>query len=98
MHAADARPVQEQTPRQETPFGRLTVLAERLTRTLGVARALIISGRTVDMNGIQDGIGVLCAKTLDLPHDQARDMLPALHEIAAQVESLAAVLHPPGES
>lgn len=76
-----------------TPSPRLVTFADRLARTLSVARALILSGRTVDLAGIEDGIGLLCAKTLDLAPDEARAMLPTLLAMRGEVESLTAVLH-----
>jgi hypothetical protein len=71
----------------------LTHLAERLTRTLSVARALIGSGRTVDLTGFEDGVGLLCAKTLDLSPDEARDVLPAMIELRAQIDRLTERIH-----
>ena len=59
-----------QTQRQGIPLDRpqrLTVLASRLSRTIGIARALAHNGRTVYITGLDDGIGMLCAQTLDLP-------------------------------
>jgi len=78
------------------PPPRLVSLAERLSRTLAVARALVLSGRDIDLSGIQDGIGVLCAKTLDLVPEQGRLMLPMLHEMKAQIESLSQAMRQPG--
>jgi len=77
------------------PKPRLTDLAGRLSRTLGIARALAQSGRVVDMTGIDDGVGMLCAKILDLPPPDARFMLPALLEMLGQVEALLLVLRDP---
>ena len=92
MHAADA----QQTATEAPPLLLIT-LAERLSRTLAVARALILAGRAVELAGIEDGIGMLCAKTLDLPSEQARPMLPALFEMRVQVDSLIAALRRPGQ-
>jgi hypothetical protein len=71
---------------------RVNELATRVSRTLGVARALAEHGRTLDLAGIEDGIGVLCAQTLDLPNKDARCMLPVLREVLAQLDSLSATL------
>jgi hypothetical protein len=87
MHAANAQHIAIDTP----PLSMVT-LAERITRTLAVARALIVSGRDVDLAGIEDGIGMLCAKTLDLPNEQARSMLPALYDMRVQVDRLSVAL------
>ena len=72
---------------------RLTVLAGRLSRTIGVARALASNGRTVDLTGLNDGIGLLCAQTLDLPREEARALLPQLHHVLTEVNALSAVLN-----
>ncbi len=77
------------------PLGRpqrLTVLAGRLSRTIGVARALASHGRTVDLTGLDDGIGLLCAQTLDLQAEEARPLLPLLHDVLTEVNALSAVL------
>jgi hypothetical protein len=68
---------------------RLLLLADRLTRTVSVARALIATGRTVDLSGFEDGVGLLCAKTLDLHYEDSRHMLPAMLELAAQIDRLS---------
>ena len=71
---------------------RLSELASRLSRTLGIARALAERGRRLDLTGIEDGVGMLCAQSLDLPAGDARCMVPVLREVLTQVESLAQVL------
>ena len=81
------------TPNADPLPERLLTLAERISRSLAVARALIIAGRTVELAGIQDAIGMLCAKTLDLPSAQGRQMLPQLHELHAQIDSLSQAMH-----
>ena len=82
-----------QQPGLIAPPPRLSELAERLARTVGLARALVQGGRHLDLTGIDDGVGVLCAQTLDLPPDQARSMLPLLWGVREQVSSLTAALH-----
>ncbi len=71
---------------------RVALLAARVARTLGVARVLAASGRQLDLSGIEDGVGALCAQTLDLPAPEARCMLPVLHEVLDQLNKLSAVL------
>ena len=77
---------------------RLRVLASRLSRTIGVARALAQNGRTVDLTGLDDGIGMLCAQTLDLPTLDGRELLPLLNDVLIQVNALTADLHKAGRS
>jgi hypothetical protein len=68
----------------------LQTLADRLTRTVSIARALVEAGRAVDLAGLEDGVGLLCAKTLDMPMPESRQMLPAMLELRAQIDSLTA--------
>ena len=85
-----------QTQPQGIPLDRpqrLTVLATRLSRTIGIARALAQNGRAVDLTGLDDGIGMLCAQTLDLPLQEGRALLPLLADLLAQVGTLTAALH-----
>jgi hypothetical protein len=72
---------------------RLGALAGRLSRTLGLARALALSGRTVDLRGIEDGVGMLCAQTLDLSAVESRQMRPVLLNLLAELDLLRLVLH-----
>ena len=95
------RPHPASSPYQHTVFPleppglkerQVNELAERVARTLGVARALAERGRRLDLAGIEDGIGILCAQTLDLPTLEARCMLPVLREVLAQLDTLSATL------
>jgi hypothetical protein len=74
------------------PHQRVTDLAERMLRTLGVARALAQNGRRLDLTGFDDGIGRLCAQTLDLPSQEGRALVPLLTDVLGQVELLCCVL------
>jgi hypothetical protein len=67
-------------------------MALRLMRTIGVARALVRSGRTLDLRGIEDGVGMLCAQVLDLPPPQGRTLLTQLQDVLAEVDALGAAL------
>ena len=81
--------------RQGIPFDRqqrLGALGARLSNTIGLARALARNGRTVDLAGLEDGIGMLCAQALDLPGQDGRALLPLLTELLAQVDTLDAAL------
>jgi hypothetical protein len=73
---------------QATPPAALASLAERLSRTLAVSRALLLAGRPLDLRGFDDGVGMLCAQTLDLPPEESRHMVPLLHHLAASIDQL----------
>jgi hypothetical protein len=93
--AMQARKAHAEARQAADPVAQLVTLAERLGRTASVARALILSGRVVDLAGIEDGIGLLCAKTLDLQREQALQILPSLHALQAQLASLTTAMQMP---
>ena len=62
--------------------------------TLAVARALVESGRQVDLAGLDAGAAALCAAIAMLPPDSARPMLPALVSLLEEVDGLGAALTP----
>ncbi len=72
--------------------GEAARLADGIARSLSVARALVRGGRQVDLAGIQDGVGRLCAKSLDLEPAEARAMLPALEEVRLQLDALTGAM------
>ncbi|MCB4823700.1 hypothetical protein [Roseicella aerolata] len=62
--------------------------------TLLLARALVESGRQIDLTGLDAGAAALCAAIATLPPESARPLRPALLELLAQVEGLGAALTP----
>ncbi len=76
----------------DSPLGHARTLAQSLAGTLRMARALANAGRSIDVAGIAEPIGLLCAKSLDLPPEQGREMRSILiglrHEIDMLGESL----------
>jgi hypothetical protein len=75
---------------------RLCDLAERLINTMSVARGLVRGGRTLDLAGIEDGVGLLCAQALDLPAEQGRNLAGLLRDVLAEVEGLTAAVREAG--
>ena len=74
------------------PIEAVRALAVELMNIVDVARALVETGRTVDLAGLQSEVGLLCAKTLDLPPDEGRRMRPRLIALSGSVEVLARAL------
>jgi hypothetical protein len=74
------------------PIDAVRAFAEELTTMIGVARALIESGRNVDLSGFDSQVGLLCAKTLDLAPDEGRRVRPRLIALSGLVEALSRVL------
>ncbi|WP_158746014.1 hypothetical protein [Acidisphaera sp. L21] len=63
-------------------------MAEGLARTICIARLLVENGRTVDMAGLDRGVGLLCAKALDLPPDSGRSLRPTLMMVLEEANGL----------
>ena len=85
------------TPRD--PLHAAETLARTLTGTVRLARAMTEARRPVDLAGLDDKVGLLCAKALDLPPEQGRDFRPVLAALLVDLTALHAVLtrlaHPP---
>jgi hypothetical protein len=64
-------------------------LSEELTKMVGIARALVEAGRAIDLTGIDGQVGLLCAKSLDLPPDDGRRIRPRLIALFGSMEGLA---------
>jgi hypothetical protein len=67
-------------------------LSEELTKMVGIARALVEAGRAIDLTGIDGQVGLLCAKSLDLPSDDGRRIRPRLIALFGSMEALARVI------
>jgi hypothetical protein len=66
-------------------------LSEELTKMVGIARALVEAGRAIDLTGIDSQVGLLCAKSLDLPAGDGRRVRPRLIALFGSMEALARV-------
>jgi len=74
------------------PTEAVRALAGELTSMVEVARALAAAGRTVDLAGLDARIGLLCAKSLDLPPDEGRRMRPRLIALSGSMQALSRAL------
>ena len=74
------------------PLADVRALAEALTQTIGVARALAESGRAIELIGLDREVGLLCAQSLDLPPDTGRRVRPQLIALSRAMEALSLVL------
>ncbi|MGC8469413.1 MAG: hypothetical protein ACP5NI_05845 [Acetobacteraceae bacterium] len=85
------------TPPQPADEALAVVRAEAaaLTGTLTVARVLVGQRRSVDLAGLDGLIGRLCARALDLPPAEGRQMRAVLSALLDEVEALAALLAAP---
>ena len=70
-------------------------LADTISATLRMARALIEGHRQVDLSGLDRMVGLLCARVLDLPPAQGRALRPLLASLLAELDELNGALAPP---
>jgi hypothetical protein len=76
------------------PSTALLSLVEDVGNVIKIARCLIEDGRSVDLTGLDHYVGLLCAKTLDLPPEQGRTFRPALLRLRADVAAILDTLAP----
>ena len=68
-------------------------MANDLERTVVIAGALLQYGRSIDLTGLDNGVGLLCAKSLDLPPGQGRAVRARLTSLLAALNQLEQLLH-----
>ena len=71
------------------PLTQVIGLAATVTGTMRVARALVEVGRVVDVAGLDREVGLVCARSLDLPRPDGEAMRPLLQELLAELDALA---------
>lgn len=76
----------------DTPIERARIAAAALRKTAVLARALAISGRSIDLTGLDDQVGLICARALDLPPEGGRALRSDLESLLAEIASLAAAM------
>ncbi len=74
------------------PERELLAFAEQTVRIVAVAQALVASRRTVDVVGLQQQIGLLCAKALDLPPNQTGFARIELQRLATGLAALQSAM------
>ncbi len=74
------------------PAAAVRTLGEELTKLIDLARTLVEAGRAIDLAGLDDQIGLLCAKSLDLPPDKGRGMRPLLIVLSRALDALSVAL------
>ena len=80
----------------ETPLARALALSLALRSMLGIARALVETGRYIDLAGLQNQIGMLCAQALDLEPGEGRIIRVELIELLADLDLLVGIDPPRG--
>jgi hypothetical protein len=74
------------------PVAAVRALSDELIKVIEVARALAEAGRAIDLTELDQQIGLLCAKSLDLPPDDGRRIRPRLIVLSGSMAALSRVL------
>ncbi len=82
----------------DTPVARARVAAAALRKSAALARALAVSGRPIDLTGLDGQVGLICAGALDLPPEEGRALRIDLERLLAEIDSLAEVMRLPPRS
>ena len=90
LHAIFPAPLR---PAEQRAAASVRLLAAQLVATLSTARVLIECGRGVDLSGAQDGVGQLCARTLDLPPAAGLELRALLLAVQDEVDLITAALN-----
>ncbi len=81
-------------PCAQTAHAALVAIGS-LHGTLQVARALVESGRRIDLGGLDSNAAMVCAAVIALPPAEARALRPALVALLDEVDGLGTALLPP---
>jgi hypothetical protein len=79
------------------PQTQTAMMADAACGMLRMARALVESRRSIELAGLQDAIGRLCAACFDLPPEQGRAMRPQLTAVLAELDALSLALRATAE-
>lgn len=80
------------SPALSDDLAAAAAMAEGLRQSLRLARALAGQNRPVELDGMQDSIGILCAKALDLAPSDGRRLRVALVALRDELDQLSTTL------
>ena len=69
-------------------------LADGVANTIRLARALADTQRTINLDGLPNMIGLLCARALDLPPEHGRTLRGRLLELDRDLAALTLTIAP----
>lgn len=91
MTNSRARP--DDLPRAPNPTEVVGAAIAAMDGTLAVARALVESGRRIDLGGLEHEAAALVAAIMTLDAEEARRLRPAVEALRDHVDRLTARLH-----
>jgi len=71
-------------------------MAASVARTLRMAMALATAGRTIDLGGLDNWVGRLVARSLDLDPPEGRTLRPVLWALLGDLERLERIVRAGG--
>lgn len=86
----DIPPTRAMAPRTDAHLAAGRIVA--LRGMLRVAEVLAREGREIDLSGLEERVGRLCAGVLDLPPESGRGLRAELALLLGDVDTLAALL------
>ena len=72
----------------------ILILAAEVRRLVALSYAMAVSGRRVSLAGLENAVGLLCAKALDLPPNETGPVRGQLLLLAAELDRLTAAARP----
>ncbi|WP_421992805.1 hypothetical protein [Roseococcus sp.] len=85
----------ENQPHSTFEVAATLAAVESLHGTLSMARALVVSGRDIDLAGLDREAARLCAAVACLPEDSGQVLLASLHALTREIDLLTVVMpHP----
>lgn len=91
---ATTEPLPARPTNRSSQLEGVLILAAEVRRVAALARAMAISRRRVSLAGLENAVGLLCAKALDLPPDEVGPVRAQLLLLRAELDRLTAALAP----
>ena len=77
----------------EDALAAVGAYCDAILRTIAIARTMLDAGQNVDVAGLDGGIGLLCAKTLDLPPALGRGFRPRLMTVLQELDAMTLAMN-----
>ena len=92
-----SHPVHDRFDPPRSGIDPVRALGVNLGHMLRMTRALVAGGRRVDIGGLERQVGLLCAKSLDLPPEDGRGLRPMLIGLLTDLDALSTTLVQQGD-
>jgi hypothetical protein len=69
-------------------------MVQGFATTICIARSLAAGEREIDLSGLHEAAGILCARALDLRPEHGRQLVPRLQSVLEDLDALHTILAP----